>query len=243
MRNLVSGVAAIALTVWPGVAKPKEKPAPSWVSEIATRPLPTYSGRVPAAVLFEEERVTVDSLGIMEIVNRRAVKILTHEGKSEAKVVEAYEKGGRQIKDLHAWLVAPDGFVKTFEKGSVEDLGAYSDELYNDFRLRRIKADNPEIGSVFVYETEVEKKATEAQDRFAFQDELPSLESRYTITVPAGWTISGKVLNHEPVQPVIDGNTATWVLKGFPSVSAKSLRRACTVPRRCSRLISSLRPM
>lgn len=216
MRNFVFAFAAIALVVWPALAKPKEKVAPSWVTEIATRPLPAYPGRVPAAVLFAEERVTVDSLGMMDIVNRRALKILTHDGKSEAKVMEGYEKSGRQIKDLHAWLVAPDGSVKTFDKGSVEDLGAYSDDLYNDFRLRRIKAENPEIGSVFVYESEVQERATEAQDRFAFQDDLPCLESRYTITAPAGWTISGRVLNHEPVQPIIDGNTATWVLKGLP---------------------------
>lgn len=182
----------------------------------ATRPLPAYTGRVPAAVLFNEQKVTVDSLGMMDIISRHAVKILTHEGKGEANVVESYEKGGRQIKELRAWLIAPGGFVKTFDKGSVEDLGAYSDDLYNDFRLRRIKADNPEIGSVFVYESKIEEKATEAQDRFAFQDNLPSLESRYTITVPAGWTISGNVLNHEPVQPIIDGNSATWVLKGLP---------------------------
>lgn len=216
MRKLISAFVAIASAVSPGLAKPKQKEAPSWVTEIATRALPTYPGRVPAAVLFEEERVTVDPLGMMDIVNRRAVKVLTHEGKSEAKIIEGYEKGGRQIKNLRAWLVAPDGFVKTFEKANVEDLGAYSDELYNDFRLRRIKSDNPEIGSVFVSESEVQEKATEAQDTFAFQDDLPSLESRYTITVPAGWTISGKVLNHEPVAPVIDGNTATWILKGLP---------------------------
>ena len=216
MRKLIFAVAAIAIAAWPALTRPKEKEAPAWVSEIATRPAPAYPGRVPAVVLFEEKRVTVDSSGMMNIANRRAVKILTHEGKSEAAVVESYEKGGRQVKDLHAWLVAPGGFVKTFEKSSVEDLGAYSDDLYNDFRLRRIKADNPEIGSVFVYDSEVQEKATEAQDSFAFQDDLPSVEFRYSITVPAGWTISGKVLNYGSVQPVVDGNTSTWVLKGLP---------------------------
>src|SRR6185437_4612945 len=213
MRKLVFAFGTILILALPGVTKPKGKEAPSWVTEIATRPLPAYPGRVPAAVLFEERKVTVDSLGMMDIVNRRAVKILTHEGKREAEVVESYEKGGRQVKDLRAWLVAPGGFVKTFDKGSVEDLGAYSDDLYNDFRLRRIKAGNPELGSVFVYESEIQEKATEAQDRFAFQDDLPSLESRYTITAPAGWTISGQILNHESVQPMVDGNTSTWVLK------------------------------
>jgi hypothetical protein len=197
-------------------ASAKEKDVPSWVSEVATRALPVYPGQVPAAVLLDEQKATVDSSGMVETVTRCAIKILTHEGKAEAEVVEGYEKGGRQVKELHAWLVAPGGFVKTFDKSSVEDLGAYSDELYNDYRLRRIKADNAEIGAVFVYESEVLEKPTGTQDRFAFQTNLPALEARYSITVPAGWTATGLVLNHEPLTPVVEGNTYTWALKNLP---------------------------
>jgi hypothetical protein len=192
-------VLALLLTV--SYAGGKEKDAPSWVTEVATRALPAYSGKVAGAVLLDEQKVTVDANGMVDTVTRHAVKILTHQGKRLAEVTEGYEKGGRQVKDLHAWIVAPNGFVKTFEKSSVEDLGAYSDELYNDYRLRRIKSDNAEIGAVFVYETEVSEKAMEAQDRFDFQSDLPSLEAKYSITVPAGWTVSGTVLNHAPVAP------------------------------------------
>jgi hypothetical protein len=152
---------------------------------------------------------------MVDTVTRHAVKILTHEGKREAEVVEGYEKGGRQVKELHAWLVAPGGFVKTFDKNSVQDLGVYNDALYDDYRVRRIKADNAEIGSVFVYESEVTEKATTAEDRFAFQVELPEVESRYSITVPAGWTARATVLNHEAVAPVVDGSTYTWTLKNL----------------------------
>jgi hypothetical protein len=198
------------------LASSKEKEAPSWVTEVATRQLPAYSGKVPAAVLLNEQKVTLDSAGMMDTITRHAVKILTHAGKSQAQIVESYEKGGRQVKQLHAWLVAPGGFVKTYEKASVEDLGSYSDELYDDMRMRRIKADNPEIGAVFVYESEVLEKATTAEDAFAFQTSLPELEARYSITVPAGWKASGTVLNHDPVTPVIDGATYTWTLKNLP---------------------------
>ena len=209
--------AVVVLSTFPMlVAVSKEPNAPSWVAEVATRALPAYAGKVPAAVLLDEQKVTVDSNGVMDTLTRHAVKILTHDGKREAEAVESYEKGGRQIKQLHAWLVAPGGFIKTFDKNSVEDLGVYSDDLYDDNRLRLIKTDNAEIGSVFVYESEVVEKATAAEDSFAFQGSLPSLESRYSISVPAGWTISGMVLNHDSVTPVIDGNTYTWSLKNLP---------------------------
>jgi transglutaminase-like putative cysteine protease len=98
----------------------------------------------------------------------------------------------------------------------MEDLGEFSDALYDDYRLKRIRADNPEIGSVFVYESEVTEKATEAQDRFLFQVALPEIEARYSITVPAGWTAKGTMLNHEAITPVVDGNTYTWTLKNLP---------------------------
>lgn len=215
--HVMRRVALVLLAAQLGFASSKEKEAPSWVSEVATRALPTYAGKVPAAVLLDEQRVTVDASGMVDTMTRHAVKILTHEGQREAEVTEGYEKGGRQVKDLHAWLVAPGGFVKTFDKGSVEDLGEFSGEdLYNDFRLRRIRAVNAEIGSVFVYESEVVEKAAEAQDEFMFQVGLPELEARYSVTVPAGWTATGTILNHEPLAAVVDGNTYTWTLKNLP---------------------------
>ncbi len=216
MRKIFVTSVVVLVGVWPGWSKPKEKEAPSWVTEVATRATPTYSGRVPAAVLLYEQKVTVDSTGMVDTLTRRAIKVLTHEGKHDAEVVEAYERGGRQVKDLRAWLVAPGGLVKTYEKNNVEDLGAYSDELYNDYRLRRIRANNAELGSVFVYESDIQQQATEAQDSFAFQSNLPAVESRYSITVPTGWTVTGRLLNHEPIQPIVDGNTSTWVLKNLP---------------------------
>ena len=209
-------VAAALMLAIPLLASNKEKEAPSWVTEVATRATPAYSGKVPAAVLLDEQKVTVDPSGMVDTVTRHAVKILTHDGKREAEVTEGYEKGGRQVKELHAWLVAPGGFVKTYEKNDVQDLGAYGDELYNDYRLKHIQADNPEIGAVFIYESEVAEKAMTAQDRFLFQVQLPEVESRYSITVPVGWRASGTILNHAPVTPAVDGNTYTWTLKDLP---------------------------
>ena len=193
------------------------KDFPSWVQEVSTRKTPQYSGKVPAAVLLDEQRVTVDASGATSIVTRRAIKILNHEGKREAVASATYYKNGRQIKDLHAWLLAPNGFQKTFEKNSVVDRGAFGDmELYNDIRFRTIEADNPEIGSVFAYESTVEENALFAQDDYDFQDELPAVESRYVLTLPPGWKADAVVFNHDPIQPIVDGTTYTWELKELP---------------------------
>lgn len=193
------------------------KDVPSWVQEVSSRSLPPYSGKVPAAVLLEEQHVSVDNLGLVTTKERRAVKIFTHEGKRNAEVTVHYFKGGRRVKALRAWLVAPNGFVKIYEKNSIADLGAFEQmELYNDIRFEQIKADNPEIGAVFAYEAEVEERVLFAQDEYAFQNNLPVVESRYTVTVPQGWSVKGRVFNYAPMEPAVDGTTYTWKLSNLP---------------------------
>lgn len=193
------------------------KDVPDWVKEVSSRELPSYSGRVPAAVVLEERRVTVDPSGLTTTVNREAVKILTHDGQKDAEAAEFYYAGARKVKEMRAWLVAPGGFVKTFPKNAVSDLGVMSEtELYNEMRVKRIAADNPEVGAVFVSESEVEEKPPFAQDDFAFQENLPVVEARYVLTLPAGWTAKATVFNHSELQPIIDGTTYTWELKKLP---------------------------
>ena len=187
------------------------------MEEVSTRKLPAYPGKVPAAVLLDEQHVTMDPSGTMTVVERRAIKILNQQGKSDAFVSVPYWKNRRDVKDLHAWIVAPSGFEKTFEKNSVIDIGAYSDaELYTDGRARVIAADNPEIGAVFAYEYTVQEKALTAQDEFVFQTHLAALLSRYTLTLPAGWTAKAVVFNRPPIEPIVDGSSYTWELKDLP---------------------------
>ena len=216
MQNCRLAITAILFCACSGYAV-ASKEAPSWVTEAASKTLPNYPGKVPAAVLLEEQRVNVDNSGLVTTRTRRAIKILTHEGQRSANAIVPYLRGGSRVNGLHAWLVAPGGFVKTYEKSSVVDMGSFDEmELYNDFRFQRIRADNPEIGAVFAYESEVEERALFAQDEFAFQSGLPVLDSRYSLTVPAGWQVKGVVFNHAPIAPLVDGSTYTWKLSDLP---------------------------
>jgi hypothetical protein len=207
------------------------KDIPSWVEEASTRKLPAYSGKVPAAVLLDEQHVTMDTAGTMTTVERRAIKILNQQGRRDAIVFVHYWKSRRDVKDLHAWLIAPSGFQKTFDKNSIMDVGAFNDaELYTDGRARMIAADNPEIGSVFAYEYTVQEKALMAQDEFLFQTRLPALLSRYTLSLPAGWTAKAALFNQLPLQPIVDGSSYTWELRDLPFREAED-ESASTFPR------------
>jgi hypothetical protein len=219
------------LTLSPALWAFANKDVPSWVEEVATRKLPAYPGKVPAAVLLDDQHVTMDASGNMTVVERHAIKILNQQGKKDAVVVVPYWKNHRDVKDLHAWIVAPNGFQKTFEKNSIVDIGAFSEEeLYSDGRARVIAADNPEIGAVFAYEYTVQEKALTAQDEFDFQSRLPSLLSRYTLTLPAGWSAKAVLFNQSPIQPIVDGSTYTWELKDLPFREAED-ESGDTMPR------------
>lgn len=214
MRCVFSVLAVFAMSslTW-GFAN---KDVPSWVEEVASRKLPAYPGKVPAAVLLDEQHVTFDASGQVTIVQRGAIKVLTQEGKEDARVRVHYWKNSREIKDLHAWLVAPNGFQKTFDKNAVYDIGDFESYiLYQDGRSRAIVAE-PEVGAVFAYEYTVQSKALTAQDEYVFQSTLPSLQSRYTVTLPAGWTAKAQFFNQNAVQPIVDGSNYTWELKDLP---------------------------
>ncbi len=210
-------LASLVLLLAPSLWSFSNKDVPSWVEELSTRKLPAYSGKVPAAVLLQDQHVTLDSSGIVTTVERHAIKILNQQGRSDAFVTVHYWKNRRDVKELHAWLISPDGFQKTFDKNSVMDIGAFNQaELYVDGRARVIHAENPEIGSVFAYEYTVQEKALTAQDEFYFQSPLPSLQSRYTVTLPAGWTAKAVLFNQPPLEPTVDGTSYSWELKDLP---------------------------
>jgi hypothetical protein len=212
-------VASVAATFLCGsaICGTQVKDTPSWVQEVSSRAVPSYPGKVPAAILLSERHVSVDSSGLVTTTTRKAIKVLTHEGQHEAVAQESYFTAGRKVKQLHAWLIAPSGFTKVYDKNAVSDIGAFDQmELYNDIRIRRIQAENPEIGAVFAYESEVEEKLLFAQDDYLFQTDLPAVQSRYVLKLPSGWTASGVVFNHDPIQPLVDGSTYTWEIKELP---------------------------
>jgi hypothetical protein len=207
---------SVALLLWPILCLAGTD-APSWVQEVASRAVPKYDAKVPVAVLLDEERVGVDGMGRVTTDYRKAIKVLTREGRNEADAVIAYVAGSDKVRDVHAWLVTPNGFVKTYSaKDGILDISAGGESLYDEIRLRLGKADNPEIGAVFAFEGRLESKPYLSQDDFTFQEEFPALESRYVLALPAGWTAKGMVFNHQPVPPVIDGSTYTWELKNLP---------------------------
>ena len=85
--------------------------APTWVKQAAAVKPPQYEKNVNAVVLLNEQNVTLDSNGKLVTVERHAVRILTREGRKEAVALAFYLSNFSQVRDMEAWMIAPDGSV------------------------------------------------------------------------------------------------------------------------------------
>jgi hypothetical protein len=191
--------------------------APSWLQQLVQVKTPVYDSDVPAVVLRSDQSVTVSEEGKVTTTTSFAVRILTREGRVFAEAAQVYLTKAGKVKEMRAWLVRPDGKVKNYKGDEVADLILDPNDVYNEYRVKRIDAsDEADAGSVFGYEAITEERPLFGQDVWRFQDRLPVLASRYTLTLPAGWRASSITFNHPKIEPKVSGSNYTWELADLP---------------------------
>ena len=192
---------------------------PPWLKEAAQTVAPAMDPTMPAVTLLHEERVTVEDDGRVLTATRHATRILTRAGRSAAEAVELYRTDTGRVRDLRGWLIPPSGSAREYGRGDTADMALVDNDMYNEVRLKRIEASGEaEPRSVFGYESLSEDRAIFTQFEFHFQQTLPSMLSRFIVSVPNGWRVESVTFNHAPVQPVVTGSTYTWQLEILPHV-------------------------
>lgn len=194
--------------------------APAWLRQAAGASAPTYDKKVKAVVLLKDVNAVVSADGRVTTTTNYAVRILTREGRSEARAFEAYLTESGKVRELRAWLVRPNGDVKSYGKDQTIDAALNPDDVYNEYRARVISADDDvyDPNTVFGYQAVVEERTVISQDSFYFQDDLPALVSRYSVTVPTGWRAGGVTFNRAKMEPTVAGTTYTWEMRDLPPV-------------------------
>ena len=194
-------------------ASPAEE-APQWLQQAAAIKVPVYDKEVPAVVLRKEQNIVVSDDGRLTITNTYAVRMLTRDGRVYARAVEMYLTNSSKVNEIRAWLIRPNGFVKKYAKDETADRILDPNDIYNEYRLKEIDAsDDAEIGAVFGYQATSEERPLFNQDTWRFQNRLPTLQSRYGLTLPPGWRASSLTFNHEKIEPAINGSTYVWELR------------------------------
>src|SRR5215813_8567956 len=190
---------------------------PAWLKQAAATIAPTYGKEVHAVVLQDESRKTVEEDGRVRTVDYFAVRILSREGRKEAVAHAGYSTDYEKVKEMRAWLIRPNGEVKSYGKKEVMDIALAENDVYNEARLKVIAAgDDADAGCVFGYEIATEEKSVFSQFVWYFQHDIPVLLSRLTVATPQGWRAEGVTFNHDKVEPVVSGAGYTWELRNLP---------------------------
>ena len=193
--------------------------APGWLQEMASREVPAHAADSDALVLLNERRVTVSADGIVTTSVRKAVRILTKDGRAEARAAVVYRTDTGKVRSLQAWTLYESGNVKTYNKKDVVDVALAANDIYNESRYRSISGTGDvDPGSVFGFESVLEDRSIFTQFLFQFQDENPALTSRFVLSLPSGWTAKSITHNHEAIDPLVQGSTYTWTLNQLPPI-------------------------
>jgi len=193
--------------------------APPWLRQAAQAPIPAYENDVDAVVLYREESVSLEGNGNLVTTERYAVKVLTRDGRRDAVGVAFYLSNFGKVRDIAGWLIAPGGTVRAYGKKDVIDRISDTDDVYDEGRVKIIDASrDADVGYVFGYTVTSEEKPLFFQSRWAFQDNHPTLTSRFSLMLPSGWKATSITFNRDQVAPSVTGNSYTWELRNLPPI-------------------------
>lgn len=192
---------------------------PAWVSQFRNVQTPAYDKDVNAVVLHKEQTVNVASDGKTVTTTNYAVRILTRDGRSEAVAVQPYLVTSGKIRDFKGWLVRADGITQSYGKDRVLDIIGDPDDIYNEYRKKVIDASrDADVNSIFAYQVVSEDAPLFDQDIWFFQDNLPTIISRYVLNLPSGWKADSVTFNRAEIAPAISGTNYTWELRNLPPI-------------------------
>ena len=219
-RPALRGAAFIAVA---GVAVCTPPPAhaadaPAWLEQAARLPASPLERNADAIVLQDEIQVMISDDGRVTTRRTYAVRVLTKAGAAAAAVREVYTTGSGEVRVMRGWLLV-DGRVSELGRGNTADIALADNDIYNESRVRVLRADAALSGGVvFGAETETVERTVFTQVEWELQAIWPVLSVRRALTLPAGAEARSVTFNHEPIAPLRSGQTFTWALRDLPAL-------------------------
>ena len=224
MRRLILLMGFLLLVVLTPAVGAAADEAPAWLQAAAALKPPTYEKDVHAVVLRKEQSVTLSADGRITTTTTFAVRILTREGRGYAVAGEGYVTKTGKVREITAWIIRPNGYVKKYGKDETVDVISDPNDIYNEYRVKSINAsDDADAGVVFGYQSISEERPLFNQDLWNFQDRLPTLVSRYSLTLPTGWKATSVAFNHAKIEPSVNGSTYVWELRDLQPIKRETV--------------------
>jgi uncharacterized protein DUF3857/transglutaminase superfamily protein len=214
-RAVVAALISLGLTA----AAHAAAPPPSWVMSAASQATPEAAKNARAVVLFDATDVTADVDGGLTTHVRRVVRILTPAGNAYAEAAVFWDQRS-SVNSLHGWVLDGASVRDVREKEAIEATPIAWGELYNDSHVKMLRMPNAGPGAVAAYEYELHERPEALQTIWHFQEEIPVLSTRLTVTVPAGWKTQTHWFHHEPVDSKSAGQLV-YELENVPAIESE----------------------
>ncbi len=193
VRILALTVCALIATQHAGAAD-----APAWMHALVNAPIPVHAEKTEAVQVYSEEILTVQPNGKIKKLERVAYKILRPGGKDFGTIRRSYDSETR-INSIHAWCIPTQGKDYEVKDKDAIDTALYGvdgSELVTDVRTKILEIPAADPGNIVGYEIESEDRPYNLQEEWLFQYTVPTVETRYTLQLPAGWEYKTVWLNY-----------------------------------------------
>ncbi len=190
---------------------------PEWVKSAAQQPIKKYADDVNVVTLLDEQDYSVLESGEIVWHVRTVLRILRPEGKAAAHFGVGF-RNDSHVNYLRSWTIMPGGQEFESRDKDVLERTAFTYEVYSDHKVKYLKAEGAEVGSVLAFEFERKERPYTFQLTWYLQRIDPVEHARFLLHLPPHWEYRSSWINHPESQAANEGSAYVWDIKDINGV-------------------------
>ncbi len=196
---------------------------PQWGLDAYKTKTPANVGDANAVILYDEYLETIDGNGRATERERKAIRILKPQGRSNTCSVEFSE--GEKINYFRVWTIAAD--EKQYMAQDT-DFGEAGDTcvpiMLSTNRVRVARPPAVDVGATILCESEEQMEPWIQEKIWSVQNGIPVVFQALEIDLPPGRAHSQSWHSFKPVAPVeVSPNHLRWELKDTPALNLRDI--------------------
>ncbi len=182
-----------------------------------------------AVILLDEGKMEIfgsEATAFSEFERHKILKILNRRGEKFANVMIPYYPS-ITIEKIEARTISPDGKITVIKPENIFDVNLYPNFIYySDQRAKIFTFPAVEPESILEYRYQQSIKGRTLWHSWLFQDEIPTLLSRFTVVHPSEWELKFRSY-HTDLQPEIIQapigfkSTHRWEKRNVPALKSE----------------------
>jgi len=178
----------------------------------------------PAIILLDEGQLEVSSrqnVGSSSFIRKTIIKVLKAAGKEYANVMIPFSPN-TVVSDIKARTISADSQITVLHEENIFDVNLYPRYIfYSDIRAKIFTLPAVDEGSIIEYTYTKTFPNRTYLHNWVFQSEIPTLISRFTLTIPYDWEYKSQnyYIDLEPFKEAHGPektSTYTWEARDIP---------------------------